>query len=475
MRRRQIGVIGFLAVLLLFHCSPAYASPEFSYTVDKMRGNRIPIPLTYTIDQVIIDVDEKGFNKASDLFIDRQGNVYVADTGNNRIVKLSVGGQLLGAFGEGQGLEFNQPEGIFVDELGHMFVADTGNGRIVHLSPEGEFVEEFVKPESSLLKPDTPFNPNKVIIDRRGYMYVLDRNDYNGFMMIDAMNRFRGYIAANRVPFSWKKLVVRLLATPEQKEQLSKAVPPQHSNLTMDEKGYIYSPTVLIDKGQIKKFSATGVNIFKANTFYGENSVESGALETPYFVDLAVDQYGIINALDATSRKIYQYDQEGNLLAVFGGHGEVKGNFEYPSSIVVDTQGRIYVLDRDRNNIQVFEPTRFAELIHEASQLYFNGRYEEALKPWREVLKIDENYPLAHRGVAKALMKEEKWSEAMKEFKLAEDQEGYSLAFTEYRHELIREYFGWVLLGIVIFAYLVYLAVRKLRNAAHTIVGRLGF
>ncbi len=477
MKRRLAAVLCCLALTFVVLCEPAQALPRMSYTIDAS-GYRIPIPLTYTVEKVIIDVDDKGFNKATDLFIDKNGLLYVADTGNNRIVKLDADGRLLGVFGgEEQGVKFNAPEGVFVDDFGDMFVADTGNGKIVHLSPDGKFIEEFVKPKSSLLNPNAPFNPNKIIIDKRGYMYVLDKNDFNGFMMIDAMNQFRGYFAANRVPFSWKNLLVRLLATPEQKEQLSKAVPPQHSNITMDDKGYIYAPTVLTDVLQIKKFSAVGNNIYTTakDTFYGEKSIESGSLELPYFVDLAVDQYGIISALDATSRKIYQYDQEGKLLAVFGGHGETKGMFEYPSSIVVDEQGRIYVLDRDRNSIQVFKPTRFAELIHEASQLYFNGRYDEALKPWREVLQIDENYPLAHRGVAKALMKEEKWQEAMKEFKLAEDQDGYSQAFAEYRHELIRSHFGWILLIAIIGIYVIYLVVRLLRRAAQSVVGRYGF
>ena len=95
---------------------------------------------------------------------------------------------------------------------------------------------------------------------------------------------------------------------------------------------------MLIDTDQIKKFNAMGENIYK-KAFFGESSIESGTLELPYFVDLAVDQYGIINALDAMSRKIYQYDQEGNLLAVFGGQGDVKSRFEYPVSIVIG-QGR---------------------------------------------------------------------------------------------------------------------------------------
>jgi sugar lactone lactonase YvrE len=475
MKRKRLAAGLLACFLLLIWSDPARALPEMSYTLDPMDGKRIPIPLTYTVEKIIIDVGEPGLNKANDLFIDSNGLLYVADTGNNRIVKLDGDGQVLGIYGEEQELGLNQPEGIFVDEYGDMFVADTGNGRIVHLSPDGEYIEEFVKPESSLINANAEFTPNKVVLDRRGYMYVLNKNDYGGFLMIDANNQFRGYFGANRVPFSWKNLIIRLLATPEQREQLNNAMPPQHSNITLDNKGFIYAPTVLMTTDQIKKFNAMGENIYPSGKFYGENYVESGSFENPYFVDLAVDRYGIINALDATSRRIYQYDQEGNLLAVFGGHGEVKSRFEYPSSIAVDEEGRVYVLDRDRNNIQVFKPTRFAELIHEASQLYYNGRYQEALVPWREVLEIDENYPLAHRGVGKALMKQEKWKEAMAEFKKGEDQEGYSLAFAEYRHDLLRQYFGWIVLAAAVVVYAVVWIIRRLGKTADAIVRRLGF
>lgn len=471
-KRLSAGIIGCL--LLLAGAMPAYALPQLSYTVDPMYGYKIPIPLTYTVDKVILDVGKVGLNKPNDLFIDDKGLLYVADTGNNRIVKLDGDGKVLAIFGKEQGVELKDPNGIFVDQYGDMFVADTGSKKVIHLSPKGEFVEAFGKPESSLLRADLEFAPDKVIMDRRGYLYVLNKNDYSGFMMIDAMNRFRGYIGANRVPFEWSRLLVRLLATPEQREQLNNAVPAQNSNLTVDNKGFIYTPTVLIDKDQIKKFNAMGENIY-TKKFFGESSIESGALDLPYFVDLAVDQYGIVNALDAMSRKIYQYDQEGNLLAVFGGQGDVKSRFEYPASIVVDKAGKIYVLDRDRNNIQIFQPTRFAELVHQASQLYFNGRYQDALIPWKEVLKIDENYPLAHRGVAKALMKEEKWTEAMKEFKLGEDQDGYSKAFSEYRHDIMRKYLGWILIAAAIVVYAIFLIVKWMIRITNTVIRRYGY
>jgi RHS repeat-associated protein len=70
------------------------------------------------------------------------GNVWVADTGNNRIAEFSETGTFIKSFGkEGTGnLEFKEPKGIATDSAGNVFVADTGNKRIQELNSKGEFV-----------------------------------------------------------------------------------------------------------------------------------------------------------------------------------------------------------------------------------------------------------------------------------------------------------------------------------------------
>jgi DNA-binding beta-propeller fold protein YncE len=72
--------------------------------------------------------------------VDRDGNVWVADYGHDRVVKLSPDGRLLqswGSRGSGPG-EFVGPKGVSIDpSTGHLYVADTGNGRIQRLAPDG--------------------------------------------------------------------------------------------------------------------------------------------------------------------------------------------------------------------------------------------------------------------------------------------------------------------------------------------------
>ena len=77
--------------------------------------------------------------------VDGYGNVYVADTHNHRIQKLSAAGEPLaqwGRQGSGPG-QFRLPNGVAVDGQGHLYVADTGNHRIQKLSALGEPLAQF--------------------------------------------------------------------------------------------------------------------------------------------------------------------------------------------------------------------------------------------------------------------------------------------------------------------------------------------
>ena len=81
--------------------------------------------------------------------VDGVGDVYVADTGNQRIQKFDRDGNFItqwGGFGNAQG-QFNFPYGISIDAKGHVFVVDSGNMRVQHFMP-AEDAEEHLKEEA---------------------------------------------------------------------------------------------------------------------------------------------------------------------------------------------------------------------------------------------------------------------------------------------------------------------------------------
>ena len=71
--------------------------------------------------------------------VDQEGNVYVADTANNRIQVFSSNGTFIskwGTFGVADGF-FNHPTGIAIDQEGKIFVIDNSNNRIEVFSNSG--------------------------------------------------------------------------------------------------------------------------------------------------------------------------------------------------------------------------------------------------------------------------------------------------------------------------------------------------
>lgn len=470
--RHGLVVIFMLIASMFIGTLSAFAVPADGYVIAP-DGKNISIPLGYSVERALNGDYEHGmFKNPKDLFIDSKDFVYIADTGNNRIIKMDKFGIVLKVYGTKEDkLNLMDPSGIFVEEDGDIYIADTGNNRIVHLSPDGVMIEEFVAPESDLIDPDFPYMPVKLVIDHSGNMYVQSGNDYHGLMVIDGNNNFQGYIAPNKLKFNLKDYILRKFATKEQREALGKVVPPNHRNVTIDLKeGYLYTAIENTSIDQVKRFNLLGINTYPVDKSYGELRFRGGVTTSPNIVDVAVDKNGIITTVDSNHRKVYQFDQEGNNLLVFGGNGDMTGYFQEPVSVANDSEGLLYVLDQARGQVQVFKANLFTTLVHNGSKLYSNGRYEEALVPWRQVVEIDSNYVLAHRGIGKALYKQEQWKEAMAEFRLGEDMGNYSNAFREYRHELLRSQFGWIVLIICAIGMVLYYSVVKLMSYSRRVL-----
>jgi DNA-binding beta-propeller fold protein YncE len=448
--RVTVAVPLVLALLLaLVPAAPALADREYSWTLDK-DNQELSAPLPYVYDFEIDGMYKPSgtFKNPADLFIDGAGNLWIADTGNNRIVEFDEQGTFLRELGtaEGEG-QLNGPEGVFISDQGDIWVADRGNGRIVQFAPDGTFVRALGKPSSRILEQDQVYQPTKLVLDRRGYIYVLNGGgDYRGIFLLDSEGEFRGFFGANRLAFDLSRLLIRVFTTEEQKKQISKVLPTHHANLFLDARGFVYTVSPLAAQDQIKKLNAIGLDVYQpGDKVFGELGRRDTEIVRPQFVDVTVDEQGIVSALDFNSGRIYQYDQSANLLAIFGGRGSQRGKFELPQSLAVGRDGEMFVLDANRNNVQAFRPTEFATLVHSASRLYFEGKYEAAATAWQEVLRQDAFMELAHTGLGKAAFRRGDYLGAMQEYLIARNKDGYSEAFGEWRHDFLRANFAWVL------------------------------
>ncbi len=438
-----------LFCMLLLAQLPVSAATD--YLTDGSR--RIPISRTYVYDKTYAVMGNAGFlNDPQDIYIDEQDRIYIADTGNNRIIILDKNGKLVRAIEpqEGSAYQLSEPGGVTTDKEGNLYVGDTGNKRILQLTSDGTLIQEYGTPDSNVLDANFVFTPRRVAVTDTGYLYTIKDKS---LMKIDEKNQFKGYVGATKLAFSFEAMLIRIFASKQQKEALLTQEPPPYLSFALAKDGMLYATTTDTSSGQIMKFDMTGTNMFPSG-FYGEYSRDDEGNQTaPYFADITADTNSIVTAIDQRTGKLYQYDKSGNLLCVFGnGIGNKDGQFSVPTAIDIDSAGNIYVLDSQLGVVIVYRPTAFIKSIHEAIAVYGAGKYEESEKRFREVLDIDANYEMAYEGLGRIQVKNEEYQEAMASYRLANDKDGYSTAFEKYRHQLFREYFFVVLLCCAVFA-----------------------
>jgi len=119
--------------------------------------------------------------------VDATGNVYISDTGNNRIVEVAATGTqtVLGAvLAVGSPAypqySFNGPQGIAVDTTGNVYVADTGNAKVVEIP--SNFVLGGATPLLQYAGAPQFVSPVAVAVDKNGTLYVADTK---GFQIVE--------------------------------------------------------------------------------------------------------------------------------------------------------------------------------------------------------------------------------------------------------------------------------------------------
>ncbi|NSW91177.1 MAG: hypothetical protein HPY74_11010 [Firmicutes bacterium] len=446
---------------------------ETNYIYDSWRYPQKSIPayeLVETIDYT--NMDNIPLSSVDDVFVSN-GKIYLIDSVESRLNifdennKLIISVKLLKDKDNKIVVDpetntqviLKNPEGVFVKEdIKEIYIADTGNERIIILDSEKYFLKRIIKRPDNMVGV-TVFRPSKIVVDNAGRIYTVVQGNHEGIIELNNDGSFSRYFGVNKPKTSIIEYFWKTIASEAQKEKMGKVYAPSFNNLDIDQEGFVYATTfdaAAVDK--VFRLNAKGENVLRGA---GENKIIGDLTDADYqlksmFVDIAVSDFGAYALLDKARGRVFIYNFDGDLLNVFGGLGNIKGNLQEPTSIAWYSK-KIIITDKKLVKAFIYQQTEFGEAALGAAESYYHGRWDEAAVLLEKALSLNSNYDVAYAGIGKNLLMQDKFEEAMYYLKLGNDRAYYSKAYNGYRAQKIQEEFIWFALVVLIFiGYIIY-------------------
>lgn len=305
--------------------------------------------------------DGRDLNTPSGVAVDIAGNLYVADTGNDMVRKFSTSGflsefagtaQMPGtADGTGTAAQFNAPQGIAVDGNGNVYVADTGNDTIRRITPSG-VVTTLAGAAGVAGSADGPaaaarFNsPVGVALDAGGNIYVADETN-------DTIRKI--------TPTG---IVSTLAGTPGSKGSEdgtgASAQFDRPSGIAVDTNGNIYVADATNET--IRKVTPSGAVTTLAGTPGAAASTDGTGAAARFFfpVSVAVDGGGNVFVAEEFGETIREVTPSGMVTTLAGVPDETgmtdgtgaAALFNNPRGIAIDAGGNLFIADSDNISIR---------------------------------------------------------------------------------------------------------------------------
>lgn len=479
MIKRIIAIV--ITLFLLFSVTTSAKEAYPNYGFDYWWSTPNLEPEAYIPQKVITakDIGVESLNGPEDIFVSNNEEIYIADTGNQRILITDKNFRVQHEIKEftinGVSSTFLKPSGIYVTSENILYVADTGNSRIVVFDSNNNYLKQYLAPQSKLIDSTFVYSPIKIAVDKTAKMFVVSENETKGALQLDKDGKIISFYGAVKTIPNAAEAIWRMIATKEQLAAMSLNVPTNISNLDIDENGFLFSTVATIDTKQtiddtifVRKLNPMGNDVLKRNyntPIIGDwiSRDESGKKTTSLLCDVNYIGNGIFSVLGQENSRVYTYDNNGNLIFVFGSKGEQYGQVKNATALDHFNDGRYIVLDSGLNQIVVYSPTDYANMILDATIAFTNTEYEKSEQIWMNVLKYTTKSDIAFDGIGRSLLRNGKYQEAMSYFKLANNRPMYSASFKYYRNDLSKKAFPYVILGIVLALVGLFIYKRKIK------------
>jgi streptogramin lyase len=292
--------------------------------------------------------------------LDSKGNIWVVDSGNDRVEEFNEKGEYTGKYFGSKGTEpgkFESPKGIAIDSKGNLWVVDSGNDRVEEFNEKGEYTGKYFGSKGT--EPGKFETPVGIAIDSKGNFWVTD--SANG--RVEEFNEKGEYAGKTFGSSGIGK---------EQFESPTGIAIDSEGNLWIADSRYYC----------IKEFSAAGE--YKRQV--GSSGQGNGQFKAPE--GIAIDSQGNIWVVDAdpSNNRVEVFSATGEYETKFGfGEGAGEGQFDDPEGIAVRTSGEqsaIYVVDTRNSRVQKWATSN--QKAHDTETIYYTAKTEAEVEACRE-------------------------------------------------------------------------------------------
>ncbi len=264
------------------------------------------------------------FSTPVGIALDLVGNVYVSDSGNNRIQKFDSNGNFLsqwGSVGAGNG-QFNDPENMAIDVSDNVYVVDRGNNRIQKFDSNGVFLAQW-NANASYHPLTIGVNPADTLL----YIITVNNFDIQEFTVGGVYTGTHwGAYGTGDGQFG------------------GESVGNAPEGIDFASGGNVYVSDTFNNRIQVLMPDGTFVSK------WGIQGAGNGEFNSPS--GIAIDASNNVYVIDQLNCRIQKFDSIGTYISQFGSCGSGEMQFIAPTNLAVDGSGNIYVVDSQNARIQ---------------------------------------------------------------------------------------------------------------------------
>jgi len=253
--------------------------------------------------------------------VDSKGNVWVADGGQDRIVRFGPDGHFDRAFTSIGSEKLNRPVGMKVDAADRLWIADTGNHRLLIAGADGQLAEQITLPAAPSGR---ACDPTDVALTPDGKRcYIIDMDNQRALIRDNASGQFKSMGEGGKAlgQFEWPFMIC------------------------VGDQDYVYITEAIGARVQMISPADRWAGAI------GSWGVELGKLYRPK--GIAIDRNGKVYVSDSTLNVVQVFSSRG---AIEGALTDAAGNllrFQHPMGLCFDKAGRLYVVELSADRVAI--------------------------------------------------------------------------------------------------------------------------